>query len=74
MKYIITLAPLLGVMIHNLGTVADRHFNPVFGTVIGMFFYIVIRDSIPRDERGQPKEYMAGMIIYLAVILAANTI
>lgn len=73
-KYAITLAPLLGVLIHNLGTVADHHFNPLFGTVIGMFFYIVIRDSIPRDDRGQPKEYIAGMIIYLAIILAANMI
>jgi hypothetical protein len=73
-KYAITVAPLLGVLIHNLGTVAEHHFNPVFGTVIGMFFYIVIRDSIPRDERGQPKEYIAGMIIYLAVILAATTL
>jgi hypothetical protein len=73
-KYAITVAPLLGVLIHNLGTVAEHHFNPVFGTVIGMFFYIVIRDSIPRDERGQPREYIAGMIIYLAVILAATTL
>lgn len=73
-KTAITVAPLIGVLLHNLGTVADQHFNPLFGTVIGMFFYVVIRDSIPREDRGKPKEYIAGMIIYLAVILAANTI
>jgi hypothetical protein len=73
-KYGITLAPLLGVLIHSMNVIADQHFNPVFGTVIGMFFYIVVRDSIPRDDRGRPKEYIAGMIVYLAVILAANTL
>lgn len=73
-KVAITVAPMIGVLIHNLGAVAERHFDPIFGTVIGMFFYVVIRDSIPREDRGKPREYIAGMIIYLAVILAANTI
>jgi hypothetical protein len=43
-KYGITLAPLLGVLIHSMKVISDQHFNAVFGTVIGMFFYIVIRD------------------------------
>lgn len=73
-KYGITLAPLLGVLLHNSRIVADQYFDPVFGTVIGMFFYIVIRDSIPREDRGKPKEYVAGIVIYLAVILVANMV
>lgn len=73
-KAAITVAPLIGVLLHNLGAVAEHHFNPVFGTVIGMFFYVVIRDSIPREDRGRPKEYIAGAMLYLAVILAANTL
>lgn len=71
-KYAITLAPLLGVLAHRVGGFTDQFFDPVFGTVIGMFFYIVIRDSMPRDDQGQPEEYIAGAIIYLSVILAAS--
>lgn len=73
-KIAITVAPIIGVLLHNLGAVADHHFNPVFGTVIGMFFYVVIRDSIPREDRGKPIEYIAGTIIYLTIILASKTI
>jgi hypothetical protein len=70
----IALAPVLGALVHGLGYLADRHFNLVFGTVIGMFFYIVIRDSIPKEDRGKPVEYSAGVLFYLAVILIANII
>lgn len=73
-KLAITVAPLIGVVLHNIGAVADHHFNIVFGTVIGMFFYVVIRDSIPRKDKGRPLEYIAGMIIYLMTILVVNTI
>jgi hypothetical protein len=73
-KLSISVAPVLGVLAHQLGAISDQLFNPIFGTVIGMFFYVVIRDSIPRDDRGQPQEYITGTLIYLAVILAANAL
>lgn len=74
LKIGLSLAPVLGVLIHNIGLVANHQFNLVFGTVIGMFFYVAIRDSIPDGDKGQPAEYLAGMAIYLTVILIANMI
>jgi len=73
-KYAVSLAPILGVLTHRTGLLARGQFNPIFGTVIGMFFYIVIRDSIPEGEKGRPLEYLLGSVTYLAVILAANTL
>lgn len=73
-KISISLAPVLGMLLHYSGIIGNQLFNPVFGTVTGIFFYVVIRDSIPSGEKGQPLEYLAGTLIYLAVILAANTI
>lgn len=73
-KLLVSLAPVIGVLIHRFVEVADGYFNPVFGTVIGMFFYVVIRDSMPKADRGQPLEYIAGTLIYLAVIIAANAL
>lgn len=68
----ISIAPLIGVLIHATNLIAETRFHFIFGTVIGMFFYIVIRDSIPGEDRGKPKEYITGMFLYLSVILLAK--
>ncbi|MFB6209018.1 MAG: hypothetical protein ABEJ56_02660 [Candidatus Nanohaloarchaea archaeon] len=72
LKISISLAPVLGVMFFSSGLVSDRLFNPVFGSVIGMFFYVAVRDSIPEGKKGKPLEYLLGVLIYLGIILAAN--
>jgi len=73
-KYAVTAAPLIGVLLHNQRAIAEQYFNSIFGTVIGMFFYVVIRDSIPREDKGRPLEYLLGMIIYILIIFWAGTI
>lgn len=71
-KYLISAAPLLGVIAYKMEILKVAYFEPLFGAVIGMFFYVVIRDSIPKDEKGQPKEFVAGTLIYLVFILATT--
>lgn len=71
-KIAISVAPVLGVLFYSLDLISDWFYFPVFGTVIGMFFYVVIRDSIPDEDRGKPLEFLAGMLIYLAAILLAS--
>ncbi len=73
-KFAISIAPVIGVLLHNVGDISGKYFDPVFGTVVGMFFYVVIRDSMPDEDGGQPTEYIIGVLAYLAVILAANMI
>lgn len=73
-KVAVSVAPLLGVVFHQAGIVSRQLFDPLFGTVIGMFFYVVIRDSIPGEEVGCPREFIVGMLVYLSVILVANSI
>ena len=51
-KYAVSLAPILGILTHRTGLLTRGQFKPIFGTVIDMFFYIVIRDSIPDGDRG----------------------
>lgn len=73
-KLLISIAPIGGVVLQRSHAISQEVFNPVFGLVIGMFIYVVIRDSIPRGDHGQPHEYLTGMILYTAVILAAQTL
>lgn len=73
-KHLISAAPLLGVIAYSTDIVKIAYFEPLFGAVIGMFFYVVVRDSIPRDEKGQPKEFLAGTLLYLLVIIATTIV
>jgi hypothetical protein len=71
-KLAVSLAPILGALLHRSEFIGEAAFETVFGTVIGMFVYVVIRDSIPRGDRGLPLEYAAGALFYIAVIFAAG--
>jgi hypothetical protein len=68
-KLAIALAPLIGVALHQFGNLIENYFGILFGTVIGMFIYVVIRDSIPEEDNGKPLEYLLGMLIYLIIIV-----
>lgn len=68
-KVAISAAPLLGVLLHQTGFMSSNLLNPVFGIVIGMFVYVVIRDAIPEGDKGKPKGYILGLLSYLAIIL-----
>lgn len=71
-KLTVSLAPVVGVITHSTGILSAAVFNPVFGVVTGMFIYVVIRDSIPSDDDGQPVEYVLGALAYLVVIAAVR--
>lgn len=71
-KLTISLAPILGAILHGTGLITDLIFNPVFGVVTGIFIYVVIRDSIPSGDEGRPLEYVLGTLLYLLVIISAN--
>lgn len=74
LKLLISIAPIIGAYIHISNLIGETLFNPVFGTVIGIFFYITIRDSIPSGTKGKPLEYLLGTILYLVIIFIANTL
>jgi len=73
-KLTISAAPLLGYILHNYRVLSPGLFPQLFGLVIGMFIYVVVRDSIPRGEEGKPVEYVLGLASYLAVIVLASVI
>lgn len=73
-KIMISSAPVLGVSLFHSGIISEHFFNPIFGTLIGILFYVAIRDSIPDGREGRPNEYLLGTIIYLAIIIAVRTL
>jgi hypothetical protein len=71
-KIMISSAPLLGVTLFYTDLISESLFNPIFGTIIGIIFYVAIRDSIPQGREGRPNEYLLGTLIYLVIIIAAR--
>lgn len=73
-KVVISTAPILGVLVYSAEFFSKELFNPIFGLIVGMFFYVVIRGSIPIKDKGKPVEYTAGVILYLVIILTVALI
>ncbi|MDY6766358.1 MAG: hypothetical protein SVW77_03240, partial [Candidatus Nanohaloarchaea archaeon] len=44
-------------------------FHVLLGLVTGLFLYVVIRDSLPAEESGAPAYFLAGMLIYTAIVV-----
>jgi len=73
-KALSSLAPMAGVLVYMFELISQSLFVPIFGTAIGMFFYVGVRDSIPNGDKGRPLEYLLGILLYLGVVLLANTV
>lgn len=71
-KIMMSSAPVLGVLLYYSDLISNSLFNPIFGTLIGIIFYVAIRDSIPQGRNGRPNEYLLGTIFYLFIIIVAR--
>ncbi len=69
-KAAISLAVLGGVAIGALDLLSMKAFHAVLGLVTGMFLYVVIHDAMPRGRDTAPMSYLAGTVLYAAVIAA----
>lgn len=70
-KVILSLSTLLGVIAAILLSVERDVQGAILALLLGMLLYIGIRDFIPREEKGYPVLFLAGValvtLIYLVI-------
>ena len=70
-KVILSLSTLLGVIAAILLSVERNVEGAILALLLGMLLYIGIRDFIPREEKGYPVLFLAGValvtLIYLVI-------
>jgi len=68
MKVLLSCSTLLGVIIGSVFFVPQQLLNFMLGFVVGAFLYIVIRDSLPRETKGDAIYFISGLIVYTVII------
>lgn len=71
---LIAAAPLFGTLFAYFIQPAHTLFYFLLSFILGTLLYIVIRDMIPRDEKGDLRFFIAGFIISLVLILAVRSL
>lgn len=55
---------LIGVFIAGVFPVSLQVYYAMLGFVVGVLFYIIIKDIVPEKEEGDPMYFLAGIVIF----------
>ncbi|MBN2043340.1 MAG: hypothetical protein JW754_06070 [Candidatus Aenigmarchaeota archaeon] len=68
LKIMLSCSTLLGVVIGYVFFVPMFLIDSMLGFVVGAFLYIVIRDSLPRETKGDAIYFISGLVVYTIII------
>jgi len=71
-KYVLSFSVFLGALCATLFTFSTSHFYIIFSFLMGVLLYIVIRDTIPKGDKGKPVLFVIGIIITLIHLWLSN--
>lgn len=67
-KTLLSVSPLIGVLIATIFPLTSLLYSILLGFVIGVLFYMVIIDSIPRERKGEPTYFVFAVVLYSLLI------
>jgi zinc transporter ZupT len=67
-KILLSASTLFGVIVALLFDIIPVAFDVMLGIVAGSMLYIVVRDSMPNEERAKPGYFLMGVLIYVIII------
>ena len=73
-KLLLSLPALGGVLFATFFTLSTTTFAIILGLVVGIFLYVVIRDSIPKEREGNIWWFLVGNIVMLLLVFATGLI
>jgi zinc transporter ZupT len=68
-KFALANSTLAGVIVSsfiNIGTFAHQS---LFAFLVGMLLYVVIRDMLPQNQKGDPRYFVGGVALYTFVMM-----
>jgi len=66
--FLLPLSPFLGAAFATVLSVTLQHYHAMLSFVVGAMLYIVIRDTIPRKEKGKPLHFLIGALLSVVAI------
>lgn len=73
-KLFLSSSTILGVLVFYFFNIPLIVIFILLGFVIGALFYIIIKDILPEQKEGDPKYFILGAIIFLALIIILKRI
>jgi len=66
-KVVLSLSPFIGALIAILVEVEKGIRTGTLALILGMLFYIGVRDFVPREEKGYPLLFLGGIVIVVLI-------
>lgn len=67
-SFILPLSPVFGVMVAYALNFSPYLYHLLFSFVLGAMLYIVVRDTLPRDDSGKPLLFFIGVLISVFIL------
>ena len=71
-KFLLSTSTLLGVLIGVYVGISESISIILLGFVTGSLMYIITRDIIPPDNKGNPIYFVVGVIVYMLLIMGVT--
>ncbi len=71
-KYIVLLlssSPVIGFLIASIWSISPGIEYSVLGFISGVFLYIITREVIPKENKGDPIDFFFGIALYTLIIV-----
>ena len=68
-KIILSLSPLIGVLIASYLEFSFLINQALLSFISGIFLYIVTRELIPKENKGDPFDFILGVSVYTILIV-----
>ncbi len=68
-RLFLSSSTIMGVLIAIYIGVSQNIYYAMLGFVVGVLFYIIIKDILPEQKEGDPKYFLAGMILFVLLLL-----
>ena len=66
-KIVLSISTFLGALVAVVLVIEPRVQAAILAVILGMLFYIGIKDFIPREERGYPILFAAGVGLMIVI-------